>query len=124
MQPGRVVARVLAILFMLGAPVSDGACSNSNPNSCSGASSFQVFQSSAPHSAIPLCTDATDAGTARVDTPDGTIGYPFPGVPSLSRAALDQCAAICSQAPSPIPCCQSQWESQTIVCSIATQYCP
>jgi hypothetical protein len=127
MQPGRVVARALAIILMLGASVSAGACSNSNSissfaNSCGG--SFQVFQSGAPHSAIPLCTDATDSGTARVETPDGTIGYPFPGVPSLSTAALEQCAAICAQAPSPIPCCQSQWEAQTIVCSTATQFCP
>jgi hypothetical protein len=117
----------------LSATLVIGACSSSNVGPggypCTGATSFLAFAPGSQVSAIPLCDDATDAGEvaaeARYGPPpleiDGGSGYPFAGAPSLSDEGLEQCSLICSTATYRIPCCQSQWEPETIVCSPA---CP
>jgi hypothetical protein len=102
-----------------------GACSSSN---CSNsATSFQVFQTGSPTSAIPVCTDSTNGESPPPYYQYGSHpplelgdagGYPFPGTPHLGKKALAQCAAICAGSGQfAIPCCQSQWIPETILCS-------
>jgi hypothetical protein len=114
-----------ALSLVLFAGLASGACSSNNETfegSCS-ATSFQVFHSGAPVSVIPMCTDAIDAGETdgELSTSPGIDAAfdPFAGAPPLSVAGLKQCAAICTMAIAPVPCCQSQWLPETIVCAPA-----
>jgi len=110
-------------LVVLSLGFATGACSGSDgfDFACNGATSFEAFQSGAPVSEIPMCTDAADAsepGSELEASPEIDAAFqPFAGARHLSVAGLKQCAAICTLASAPTPCCQSQWEPQTIVCA-------
>ena len=110
------------LLAFVGGCASDGNCNNFSTTS------YLVFQSGAPTSAISVCTDGTDSGFSPPSyyygsmapdaalSIDGARGYPFPGSPPESNKALQQCAAVCGGATFSIPCCLSQWQPETVVC--------
>ncbi len=87
-----------------------GSNGNGNGYTCTGPTSFQVFQPDNPISAIPVCTDAPDEDA-------GYSGGTLAGAPPLSAEASAQCAVVCAQDPYGGPCCQSAWEPETILCA-------
>jgi len=131
MRPARLPPFLLvaaAVLFLAALPFLGGTVGGCSSSTCTnGGETFQVFQPASSTSAIPLCTDGTDAGplgpygtTRRIQIDGGPGGQVFPGASNLSPAAITQCALVCAGAPGgTIPCCLSQWEPQTVICSPA-----
>jgi len=119
-----VSARIFASRLSIAATLAGCLSSSSSPYECSGPTSYQAFQPYTATSAIPLCTDGTDAGAPipyDSGSPYRNTYMSFAGASPLSAAGFSQCAVICAAATQPVPCCRSQWLPQTVLCEPACQ---
>jgi hypothetical protein len=89
-------------LVLAAAAMATSGCTQSGSNGiygCTGPETFVVYDPGAEVSAIPVCAGATTSGAA-----------------PLSDAGVAQCVALCSGASGTVPCCQSAWEPDTVLC--------